>query len=101
MVANSFLERHGASPLINFEGQPINGVLEKDSSNKVSPRLRKIKGRSKLEQNPGSGNTSAENREEKSIYFETNRGVPRLFTSTSTPRPGSVGTEPIPFLERG
>ena len=52
-------------------------------------------------QNPEIGNSSAENREEKSIYFETNRGDPRLFTSTSTPRPGSAGTEPIPFLERG
>ena len=54
-----------------------------------------------FEQNPETGNSSAENREEKSIYFETNRGVPRLFTSTSTPRPGSAETEPIPFLERG
>ena len=44
---------------------------------------------------------SAKNREEKSIYFETNRGAHSLFISTSTPRPGSAGTEPIPFLERG
>ena len=52
-------------------------------------------------QNPGTGDSSAENREENLIYFETNRGVPRLVTSTTTPRPGSAGTEPIPFLERG
>ena len=43
----------------------------------------------------------AEAVQSRGFYLETSNGLPSMAKSTSTPRPGPVGAEPIPFMERG